>query len=350
MDVLTIHGTPPPDAQSLRTFAYAATTIVLLLSTSTLALRLFARVKLQSGLELDDYLMIAGYVTYFALQRANQIALALIKCSILVFYMRIFVTRPFKIAAWVLITLTLIWAIVTWCINLTVCTPVSYFWDKTIPGGKCASQQVTGAVSGALGALGDVLILGLPLFMLRGLKLNQRKKVALSAIFLLGAFTCAASIIRIVEVIKAVPTDLPYTNAESSTWTAMEMEVAIFSGNLPSLAPLFGHFFRNKKGTKPPSYPDVSGQSLSTTGQRGARSRHNRKSIHLTDTDGFERISDDLYAQSKRESLCDMEMGDRAILVRTEFGYSTEARNHTAGPDAYEMQVLPAQQHVVEPT
>lgn len=125
--------------------------------------------------------------TYFALQRANQIALALIKCSILVFYMRIFVTRPFKIAAWALIAFTLIWAIVTWCINLTVCTPVSFFWDKTIPGGECASQQVTGAVSGALGALGDVLILGLPLFMLRGLKLNQRKKVALSAIFLLGA-------------------------------------------------------------------------------------------------------------------------------------------------------------------
>lgn len=62
MDVLTIHGTPPPDAQSLRTFAYSATTIVLLLSTSTLALRLFARVKLQNGLELDDFLMIAGYV------------------------------------------------------------------------------------------------------------------------------------------------------------------------------------------------------------------------------------------------------------------------------------------------
>ncbi|KAK7733033.1 hypothetical protein SLS53_008362 [Cytospora paraplurivora] len=324
MDVLTIHGTPPPDAQSLRTFAYSATTIVLLLSTSTLALRLFARVKLQSGLELDDYLMIGGYVV--SLDPAISLYIT-----------------------WVLIALTLIWAIVTWCINLTVCSPVSYFWDKTIPGGKCASQQVTGAVSGALGALGDVLILGLPLFMLRGLKLNQRKKVALSAIFLLGAFTCAASIIRIVEVVKAVPTDLPYTNAESSTWTAMEMEVAIFSGNLPSLAPLFGHFFRNKKGTKPPSYPDVSGQSLSTTGQRGARSRHNRKSIHLTDTDGFERISDDLYAQSKRESLCDMEMGDRAILVRTEFGYSTEARN-TARPDAYEMQVLPAQQHVVEPT
>lgn len=62
MFATTIHGTPPPDAQSLRTFAYSATTIMVFLSTLTLALRLYARIKLQRGLEVDDYLMIAGYV------------------------------------------------------------------------------------------------------------------------------------------------------------------------------------------------------------------------------------------------------------------------------------------------
>ncbi|KUI64803.1 hypothetical protein VM1G_01243 [Cytospora mali] len=377
MITINIYGTPPSDAQSLRTFAYSATTAILILSTFTLALRLFARVKLQSGLELDDYLMVAGYLvsldpvialyimlayglgyhqwnldhdtfvswlkTYFALQRANQIALALIKCSILVFYMRIFVTRSFKVAAWTIMAFTLLWAVVTWCINLTVCSPISYFWDKTIPGGKCASQQVTGAVSGALGALGDVLILGLPLTMLRGLKLNARKKVALSGIFLLGAFTCVASVVRIVEVSKAVPTDLPYTNASASTWTTMEMQVAIFSANLPSLAPLFGHFFRNKKGTTPSFRINTSGQSRSKSGQRGPMGTHKPTSVRLTSSDGFHRMSDDdLYSQSKVDSLRDMELGDRTTLVNTEQGCSAETKSPIE-TDAYELQAVRVQ-------
>lgn len=57
-----VTGTLPPDADSLRRFSYAATTIILFLSTLTLALRFVARWKLQSGLELDDYLIIVGYL------------------------------------------------------------------------------------------------------------------------------------------------------------------------------------------------------------------------------------------------------------------------------------------------
>lgn len=62
MIAITYDGTPPSDVQYLRTFAYSATTIMIFLSTLTLALRLFARIKLQRGLEVDDYLIIAGYM------------------------------------------------------------------------------------------------------------------------------------------------------------------------------------------------------------------------------------------------------------------------------------------------
>lgn len=101
--------------------------------------------------------------------------------------MRIFPTKMFKYAAWANIIFTILWAVITWVINLTVCHPVTFFYDRTTPGGYCGSQQITGSVSGGLGVLGDVLILSLPIFMVKQLHLNNRKKVAVASIFLLGA-------------------------------------------------------------------------------------------------------------------------------------------------------------------
>ncbi len=57
----TVIGTPPPDAESLRNFAYIATSIILFLSTSSLILRVFARWKQYKGFKLDDYLIFVGY-------------------------------------------------------------------------------------------------------------------------------------------------------------------------------------------------------------------------------------------------------------------------------------------------
>jgi len=53
---------------------------------------------------------------------------------------------------------------------------------------------------------------------------------------------CIASGLRIWAVLGAEPKDVTYAQATASTWTAIEMQVAILSANLPTLAPLFGNF------------------------------------------------------------------------------------------------------------
>ena len=57
----TVTGTPPPDAASLRRFAYGMTSVILFLSTTSLVMRLAARWKQYKGLKLDDYLILVGY-------------------------------------------------------------------------------------------------------------------------------------------------------------------------------------------------------------------------------------------------------------------------------------------------
>ncbi|AEO66486.1 uncharacterized protein THITE_2114613 [Thermothielavioides terrestris NRRL 8126] len=211
----------PDDVYNRRMFGLVPTTIVLVLSIVTYGLRIYCRRKTGQGVKWDDILMGIGTVISFepaiceylllanglghhichvpadqskrfavisfALQRANQPALACIKLSILLFYLRIFSSeRWLRWAAYANMAYTICWAISTWIVNLTVCTPIAFYYDHTIPGGKCKNQVISGTANGALSLLGDVCILVLPLPVIWKLKINTRRKIALCGVFLLG--------------------------------------------------------------------------------------------------------------------------------------------------------------------
>jgi hypothetical protein len=100
--------------------------------------------------------------------------------------LRLFPGRNFAIAAYANMAFTIGWGIATWIVNLNVCTPIAFFYDKTIVGGSCKDQAISGTASGALSLLGDILILVLPLPMVWQLQINLRRKIALGGIFMLG--------------------------------------------------------------------------------------------------------------------------------------------------------------------
>lgn len=81
---------------------------------------------------------------------------------------------------------TLGWAISTWIVNLTVCIPIAFYYDRTIKGGSCKNQAISGSVNGGLSLLGDISILILPVPMMWRLKMNTRRKIGICGIFMLG--------------------------------------------------------------------------------------------------------------------------------------------------------------------
>ena len=128
---------------------------------------------------------------------------------------------------------------------------------------------------------------------------------------------CVTSAIRIYYVATFVPTDGTYTQVYASSWTFMEMGVAVISGNLPLLKPLFERFLRSNNGSKA-TYPTHShSQDISRVTARRAN----------VDEDGFERISDDgpdsITTPSGNHSTRDIELDDRAILVKKEISVVT---------------------------
>ncbi|KAL9638588.1 MAG: hypothetical protein Q9164_001454 [Protoblastenia rupestris] len=162
-----------------------------------------------------------------------------VKLSILFLYRRIFATRQFRIVSLAVIILTVAWFIAHIFAHFFQCTPFGYFWDRTIPGGKCVNH--TKLINGLGGAniIGDIIILLLPIPYLWKLQMRAERKVAISFVFLLGGFTCVAAIIRIPMLHRIDVFDVTYSSVEPIVWSASECSIGLVCACLPAMRPIF---------------------------------------------------------------------------------------------------------------
>lgn len=116
-------------------------------------------------------------------------AIYALKFSILFFYQRIFVSRRFRIISIVIGVFSLAAFLAFVLVSLFANTPLAYFWDKSIPGGR---ENINGNnrsyyVTGWPDVLTNLALLFLPLPYLWRLQMDKSRKLALTAIFLLGS-------------------------------------------------------------------------------------------------------------------------------------------------------------------
>lgn len=119
----------------------------------------------------------------------GAIGLGVIKLSVLFFYRRIFAIRAFYIINNAFIALTVAWTVAITFAGAFQCYPVHDFWNlfESQYGDHCvdvASLYLAVAVSDLIL---DILIFLLPVPHLHSLKMPLRQKVAVCALFLLGA-------------------------------------------------------------------------------------------------------------------------------------------------------------------
>lgn len=134
---------------------------------------------------------------------------------------------------------------------------------------------------------------------------------------------CIASFIRIFEIARFVPTDPTYTQVFAATWTTLEQGVAIISGNLPLLGPLFRGFFANKGNTQHTgSYPTQGG-----TGFRGDRKwarashlgyGHGDRHVTVVSAEASPKLFTVDRFDEDEEMNGGIELDDKAILVQTQ--------------------------------
>ncbi|KAF2141715.1 uncharacterized protein K452DRAFT_308785 [Aplosporella prunicola CBS 121167] len=174
--------------------------------------------------------LIAYQIVYYA-------SMVTVKQSYLFFYLRIFIDRKFRLAAWVCMGIVFgYWAGSMMQVFL-LCTPFEMNWNPAA-GGHCASYNVSFTTIGIVNMFTDLIIMFLPIPFIRGLQMAIGAKVGLYIIFLIGLFVTAISIIRI-RVLSLIDfNDLSYSMPAGVFWTIVEPSVAIINACIPTLRPL----------------------------------------------------------------------------------------------------------------
>lgn len=115
--------------------------------------------------------------------------LGVVKISILLFYRRLFIVRPFKIASAVMITIVAGWAVSFTIAMVAQCNPPSYFWrlfEKDYPT-HCIDVFVMYEGLAISDLILDVLVLALPIPMVASLHLPWKTKIQVLDILMLGS-------------------------------------------------------------------------------------------------------------------------------------------------------------------
>ena len=199
---------------------------------------------------------------------ANQtnwpIANALIKVSICLTFIGIFITKPFRIAATTVYILSIAWSLATILVAYLICTPLSKLWTEA-SAGHCGNTAAAYVSLGVLDVVLDIAVFSLPLPMLYKLQVTKHAKFALVATFGLGLFTIVAGVMRLVAVIQMIGIDylIDLNEAEvgDAYWCAIESSVGIIVASSMTLRPLldrlltalkrwFGQLHSSKKGSR----------------------------------------------------------------------------------------------------
>ena len=225
------------------------------------------------------------------------IACALPKLSILAIYLRIFPQKSFRTACYIVGAIVIAVAIADVVAGVTLCTPLAYLWDKSVPGGHCINIVAFYRYGPMPNAFTDLAMLLLPIPLIWDLHTSRHIKVGVTLSFLTGSmyvlggpieFLCSSnanecvgsglitSIIRCVEFFLNNPLeDGTWASVTFLVWSIVEPGVYLIAACLLCFRHLFNYI---KTGD-----PHSSGRSrFSRSRKSQAHSGpHNDQSIRL---------------------------------------------------------------------
>ncbi|MCJ1286774.1 hypothetical protein MMC26_006120 [Xylographa opegraphella] len=180
----------------------------------------------------------------FAFELTYASTATAIKMSILLLLRRIFpasVTPVAWRAVWYFVVAwVLLWLVGCGCATIFQCLPVSFYWNQITgdTNGFCVNEYIFLAGNAALNIASDIMILVLPMPIVWRLHIKKSQKLAISSIFLLGGFVCLASVIRYTYLKQVIPVDVTYSNQPAGIWSLVEMAIGLVCACLPVMRPL----------------------------------------------------------------------------------------------------------------
>ncbi|EJT81072.1 hypothetical protein GGTG_01059 [Gaeumannomyces tritici R3-111a-1] len=224
---------------------------------------------------------VAGEVWNYLVQVFYNPILALAKSSVLIFLLRLFGQQngTRRLIHWLNAVNLLHMAASLGAITFQ-CTPVSLAWNpgsSSSRGGRCVDRAVLFTAMATFNIATDLVVLGLPLWILSGLQIPRRTKLALLGVFLLGFLVTITSVARLVILVRGLfgLSAAGRTGDIGFVTSAIETNLALVTASAPALRPLLRGRGRGRGGWLPMAgrAADVEmGQpTTATQGGRGGR-------------------------------------------------------------------------------
>ncbi|KAJ3455624.1 hypothetical protein MRS44_017106 [Fusarium solani] len=178
-----------------------------------------------------DYILEKSYLILWISEFLYSWSICLSKLAVLTFYRRMFQLLPIRWPILLLMVACVVWILIRTFVTLFRCSPVQYYWDKSIHG-RCTMDVARYYFATDLThTLLDTLILALPIFEVLRMKLPFGQKIAVVGLFSCGFFVCIASAFQIIQSQNYDPhsQELPYQLTLAMVWGSVEVQLAVFA-------------------------------------------------------------------------------------------------------------------------
>ncbi|KAJ2997613.1 hypothetical protein NUW58_g602 [Xylaria curta] len=200
------------------------------------------------GVDVPEFDPAPGKWWFYLAQIFYNPVLALVKSSVLTFLLRLGGhRRRVRYFIYGLFIFNALQAVAVFIVAVFQCTPISANWDAADAAtGHCVDPSFHVAIS-SITIVTDVLVLAIPFWIFLGLKLPLAARIAIIGVFLTGLAVTIIGAVRLANVYKLFfippkPNADPYYDI-GITLNSIEINLAIVSGAVPGLRPLFRKWF-----------------------------------------------------------------------------------------------------------
>ncbi|KAF4506968.1 hypothetical protein G6O67_005649 [Ophiocordyceps sinensis] len=202
-----------------------------------------AQILAPNGLGRDTWTLSFDNITTFSrffsiVETVYFIDIAIIKLALLFFYLRIFPAVHVRRLILGTVVFVALFGAAFFLVSILQCWPVDYSWLKWDGEhrGRCVDVAAMVWSHAAIGIGLDVWMLTIPVWQLRNLNLNWRRKVGVGLMFCVGTFVTVVSILRLRALdFSAGTTNPTWDFFDVILWSTVEVNVGIICVCLPSL-------------------------------------------------------------------------------------------------------------------
>ncbi|RCI11033.1 hypothetical protein L249_5188 [Ophiocordyceps polyrhachis-furcata BCC 54312] len=183
---------------------------------------------------------------FFILEILYFADVAMIKMALIFFYVRIFPAREVRRLLRGTLAFVALFGLVFTAIAIFQCVPINYYWWRWDGehSGRCLDMNAITWSNAAVSIAVDAWMLAIPLWQLKSLKLDWKKKVGVAMMFCVGTFVTVVSILRLRALDFSSHSANPTWDLfDVGIWSTVEINVGIICVCMPSLRLLLVRLF-----------------------------------------------------------------------------------------------------------